>query len=219
MSARRCCAPGSAIARSAGRWRRFHASGVGSRVRVASTLSRLASVPRSSFLTSRGAAHRLAVERLPPLPGVADIKSEWPRSDRNQWPTSFRNRRPTSPGICSRAVLRRASSYLNASESAFLAGRGIIWLPEVNYTEKNAGAESQARYYFVEAEQRSLVVIGPFDSPAHFRDHGTGQVACRGKLQPVCVDRTSKKDQGVASNRRSLCLGEVGCEPDCPIIG
>ena len=106
-SARRCCAPGSAIARSAGRWRRFHASGVGSRVRVASTLSRLASVPRSSFLTSRAPRIRPAVERLPPLPGVADIKSEWPRSNRNQWPTSFRNRRPTSPGICISAQVAR----------------------------------------------------------------------------------------------------------------
>jgi hypothetical protein len=31
--------------------------------------------------------------------GVADFKSEWPRSTRNQWPTSFRNRWPTFPGI------------------------------------------------------------------------------------------------------------------------
>src|ERR1044071_2609027 len=43
--------------------------------------------------------HRPAVERLPPLTGVADFRSGWPRSDRNQWPTSFRNQWPTSFGI------------------------------------------------------------------------------------------------------------------------
>jgi len=36
---------------------------------------------------------------------VADLRSEWPRSNRNQWPTSFRNRRPTSPGICTHIAL------------------------------------------------------------------------------------------------------------------
>src|SRR5487761_597155 len=56
--------------------------------------------PRSSLADKQSAEHRPAVERLPPLLGVADFKSEWPRSNRNQWPTSFRNRRPTSPGIC-----------------------------------------------------------------------------------------------------------------------
>src|SRR3954447_6638977 len=47
----------------------------------------------------QSAVHRPAVEHLPPLTGVADFRSEWPRSNRNQWPTSFRNRRPTSPEI------------------------------------------------------------------------------------------------------------------------
>jgi hypothetical protein len=52
------------------------ASGVGSRVCVASTLSRLASVPRSSFLASRAPSTRPVVERLPSLQG-------WPTSNRN----------------------------------------------------------------------------------------------------------------------------------------
>jgi hypothetical protein len=30
---------------------------------------------------------------------VAELKSEWPRLNRNRWPTSFRNQWPTSPGI------------------------------------------------------------------------------------------------------------------------
>ena len=57
--------------------------------------------PRSSFLTSRAPCAAQRSSACHPFPGVADFKSEWPRSNRNQWPTSFRNRRPTSPGICS----------------------------------------------------------------------------------------------------------------------
>ena len=30
---------------------------------------------------------------------MAELKSEWPRLNRNRWPTSFRNQWPTSPGI------------------------------------------------------------------------------------------------------------------------
>ena len=42
--------------------------------------------------------HRPAVERLPPLPGVADFNRN-AEINRNQWPTSFRNWWPTSSGI------------------------------------------------------------------------------------------------------------------------
>jgi hypothetical protein len=65
-----------------------------------------------------GASCHQAAERLPPLLGVADFKSEWPRSNRNQWPTSFRNRRPTSPGICSffaRRGITRKKGRLNGT--------------------------------------------------------------------------------------------------------
>src|SRR4051812_41145964 len=55
--------------------------------------------PPTRLPDEQSAVHRPAVEHLPPLPGVADFRSEWPRSNRNQWPTSFRNRRPTSPRI------------------------------------------------------------------------------------------------------------------------
>src|SRR3954470_3008948 len=61
----------------------------------------------------QSAVHRPAVERLPPLTGVADFRSEWPRSDRNQWPTSFRNRRPTSPGIRSTDQCRLSHCYFS----------------------------------------------------------------------------------------------------------
>jgi hypothetical protein len=75
--------------------------------------------------------------------------------------------------------------------------------------------------YFAEPEQLLLVVIGPLDSPAHFRDHGAGHVARRGQLQPVCLGRTSEQDLGITRDRRSqeVCLSEVGFEPDRPITG
>ena len=51
---------------------------------------------------------------MPPLPGVADFKSEWPGSNRNQWPTSFRNRWPTSSGIRNYAAVRELVADLFA---------------------------------------------------------------------------------------------------------
>ena len=44
--------------------------------------------PRSSFLTSRGRRTPPSGRALATPPGVADFRSEWPRSNRNQWPTS-----------------------------------------------------------------------------------------------------------------------------------
>src|SRR5579875_1676076 len=84
----------------------------------------------------QSAGNRLAVARLPPRPGVADFKSEWP--------TSNRKRRPTSPGIC-----------INASRQ-FLWGRqrraadGLVSRasqPGVRSVCGASGGRSEAAWY------------------------------------------------------------------------
>ena len=70
-------------------------------------------LPHSSWPRRAQEPSRPAVERSPPLPGVADFKSEWPSSNRNRGPTSFRNQWPACSGISRYKGSRRIDAALH----------------------------------------------------------------------------------------------------------
>lgn len=65
-------------------------------------------------------------------------------------------------------------------------------------------------------ESPLLIETRPLHDLEHLSDHGAGQVALLGQLQPTGFDCTSQQDHRIAGDRRSreVCGGQAGFKPD-----
>jgi hypothetical protein len=55
--------------------------------------------------------------------------------------------------------------------------------------------------YLGDLEQLLFVIAGPFDTPTHLGDNGSGQVARRGQLEAAGIDRVFQQNPGGTGHR------------------